>query len=85
MSIQASPMARALIPIMQKARRERAAHIAKCPICRGLAQSECCAVLENVIVTSDLNRDQRAAKAKAARILAPKLTVIEFLFGVKKV
>lgn len=59
--------------------------INQCPICKGVAQSECCAVLENIIVTTDLNRDQRRAKAKAARILAPKLTVIEFLFGVKKV
>jgi len=58
--------------------------ITQCPICKGVAQSECCAVLENIIVTTDLNRDQRRAKAKAARILAPKLTVVEFLFGVKK-
>lgn len=89
---QATYIPKAFVPVMQRIRREspaRYARISKCPICHGVAQSECCALVNHISeVTAsagELNWRQRRAAAKAARILMPKLNVIEFLFGVKRV
>lgn len=88
MKKQATPMMRSIIPPMQKFRRENPAQhlrLSQCPICHGAAQSECCAVINNIVATTDLNRSQRSAAAKAVRAMMPKLNMVEFLFGVKKV
>lgn len=82
---QATDLPRFMIPAMQAERRARLAQLRKCPVCKGEAQSECCAIANNIITTTGLNRKQRGAAAKVARALMPKLSMIEFLFGVKKV
>jgi hypothetical protein len=81
---QATDLPRFMVPTMQEFRRRRLAQLKRCPVCRGEAQSECCAVANNIITTTGINRKQRSAAAKAARALMPKLSIIELYFGVKK-